>query len=301
MAFDLLNKTELRIEKIALENANLNAIATAIAGAIGIAEDDVLVTDLRDDTMTIDILRTDIDPYQLLGKKDPLLQKLSTVPGVSITEETSIHSEGMLGWIAHDNAGARPALERSEEMADEIRQRLSKRVMVFSTGIEVASGQIEDTNRLSISQRLEAEGYAVSHGPTLKDDEQLIAGALRQAIDNEGFSLVITTGGVGAEDKDKTVEAVLLLDPKAATPYITRYRKGTGRHHKDGVRIAVGEAPGALIVALPGPNDEVQLSLDILVTGLKSNAGKGVLAESIAGELRENLRLKMVKPFPESR
>jgi len=31
--------------------------------------------------------------------------------------------------------------------------------------------------------------------------------------------------------------SVLALDPEAAAPYICRFQKGTGRHHKDGVRI----------------------------------------------------------------
>jgi molybdopterin biosynthesis enzyme MoaB len=129
-------------------------------------------------------------------------------------------------------------------------------------------------------------------GPTLKDDESLISGNLRQAIDN-GYGLIITTGGVGAEDKDHTIEAVLALDPEAATPYVCKFRQGTGRHQKDGVKIAVGYASESLIVALTGPNDEVKSSLDILIHGLKSNLSKDVLAENLARNLSKMLQDKM--------
>jgi molybdenum cofactor synthesis domain-containing protein len=290
--YDLLDKTELRLEPVTLENANLNHIAKAIAGVLGLEGTDVMVTDVRSETLTIDILKRGVDAHNIIGKKSELLEKLSELPGVGIKENTSISSEGMLGWIVLDYNETRSALERSEQMAKEIRQRIAKRVMVFSTGMEVYNRQIQDTNSPLIKKRLEIEGYSVTVGPTLKDDELLIAGNLRQAIDN-GYGLIITTGGVGAEDKDHTIEAVLALDPEAAAPYVCKFQKGTGRHHKDGVKIAVGYASESLIVALTGPNDEVRSSLDILIHGLRSDLKKGVLAKELARNLSKMLQEKM--------
>lgn len=288
--FHLLQKTELRIERIWLQNANLNDIAAVVADSLGMDHDRVFVTDVREDAITMDILTETVDASNIVGKQDELLQRLADLPGVNTTAGTSVSSDGMLGWIALDDTKARQALNRSEKMAEEIRQRISKRAIVFSTGLEVAARQVQDTNTPAIARRLAAEGYSITQGPTLKDDELLIAGKLGQAVYDDGYGLVITTGGVGAEDKDCTVEAVLALDPEAATPYICKYQKGTGRHRKDGVRIAVGQAGESLIVALPGPNDEVKSSLEVLVKGLKSNSGKHVLAEKIAENLRKKLR-----------
>ncbi|MBW1887298.1 MAG: competence/damage-inducible protein A [Deltaproteobacteria bacterium] len=290
--YDLLDKTELRLEPVTLENANLNHIAKAIAGVLGLKSNDVMVTDVRGETLTIDILKRGVDAHNIIGKRSELLNKLSELPGVGISDNTSICSEGMLGWIVLDYNEVGPALERSEQMAREIRRRIAKRAIVFSTGIEVYNRQIEDTNSPLIKKGLEAEGYSVTVGSTLKDDELLIAGNLRQAIDN-GYGLIITTGGVGAEDKDHTIEAVLALDPEAAAPYVCKFRKGTGRHHKDGVKIAVGYASEALIIALTGPNDEVKSSLDILINGLKSNLGKEILAQELARNLSKMLQEKM--------
>lgn len=290
---DLLHKTELRIENISLDGANLNDVAATAAKVLGLKSDEALVTDVLNDSLTLDILRKTIDAFRLVGKRKQLLHQLDQLPGVEITDETAICSQGMLGWIALDESEAREALERSQKMAEEIRKKMAKRAIVFSTGFEVASGQIEDTNKPTISKRLEAEGFSVNKGPALQDDERLIAAALREAIESGGYGMIITTGGVGAEKKDQTVEAILSLDPKAATPYISRYEQGTGRHHKDGVRIAVGIAADTLIVALPGPNDEVRSSLEILVEGLEHCWSKDRLAERLAENLREKLREKM--------
>jgi molybdenum cofactor synthesis domain-containing protein len=290
---NLLEKTELWIQRISLQDADLNEIASTVADTLGMEHSEVLVTDVQDNHLTVDILRQTVDPRLVVGKQEELLQSLARMPGVNITEETSIHSNGMLGWIAFDRDEAIEALGRSEQMVEEIRLNMSRRAIVFSTGHEVATGQIKDTNTPCIAEILEAEGYVVKRGPTLKDDNVLIAGNLRQAVYEDGYALIITTGGVGAEEKDHTVEAVLSLDPQAATPYICTFEKGKGRHAKDGVRIGVGQLEDALIVALPGPSDEVRMSMDVLVRGLKSRPDKHGLAEEIAACLRDKLREKM--------
>jgi len=288
-----MNKTELTIRPISLQNANLNDIATAVADVLEMDRNHVYVTDVREDALTIDILKKCVDASSIVGKQDKLLQKLAVLQSVDIYDTTFISSSGVLGWIALDGAKMRQAVKRSEKMVEEIRIRISKRAIVFSTGFEVAGGRIEDTNTPIIAEKLQSEGYSVTKGPTLKDDELLIAANLRQSVEDYGYGLIIITGGVGAEDKDRTVEAVLALDPEAATPYVCKFEKGSGRHHKDGVKIAVGQVVDTLIVALPGPNDEVQASLEALTQGLRSNLNKHFLAEGIASKLRTKLRERM--------
>lgn len=296
--WDLLNKTEIVIEPISLRRANLNSIAAAVADVLNMERSQVLVVDLRGKTLTLDILKKHVDAHDIVGKQAELLHRLAGLPGVEVSEAAAVRSHGMLGWIALDGEEARRCLERSEAMAREIGQRLSRRVVVFSTGTEVADGLIEDTNRPVIEQRMTEAGYEVTQGNTLPDDEALIAAGLRQAIESGGYGLVITTGGVGAEDKDHTVEAILELDPDAAAPYICRFEKGTGRHEKDGVRIAVGRMDGTLIVALPGPNDEVRAGMDVLAGGMAPDLDKHVLAGEIAGRLRAILQEKMKHRHP---
>jgi molybdenum cofactor synthesis domain-containing protein len=290
---DLLRKTELKIEKIFLQNANLTDLAARTAEILGLEQNEVLVVDYRDASLNLDILNTCVNAYHIVGKKQQLLDGLDKLPGVFVSAETSVFSDGMLGWIAMDQEPAVRALRRSEQMASEILKNISRRVMVFSTGTEVAGGQIEDTNTPTIAQHFSDAGYKVTMGETLKDDRLFIAAKLREAAEYGGFGLIVTTGGVGAEDKDHTVEAIIDLDSDAATPYICHFQAGTGRHVKDGVKIAVGHYNDTLIVALPGPNDEVKASLGILAEGLEDGLDQHVLAENLAGNLREMLRKKI--------
>ncbi len=291
--YDLLNKTELSINGIQLENANLNQIANVVAEVLGIERNDLLVTDVRDDNLVIDILKKGLDAANILGKEGELLQSLSGLAGVRIMENASVGSRGLLSWVALNPLEVSDALKESEKMADEIRRRLAGTVVVFSTGAELANGQVMDTNSPAIRDRLVSEGYSVKFGPALKDDDVFIAAHLRQTAE-DGYGLVLTTGGVGAEDKDRTIEAVLLLDPDAATPSIVKYQLGVGRHkHKDSVRIAVGQLFNTLIVALPGPTDEVLLGIDALAKGLAAQGtAKNALAEEIAAALRKRLHEK---------
>jgi molybdenum cofactor synthesis domain-containing protein len=289
---NLLTKTELKIEKIFLQNANLTGIAAQTAKILGLNPAEVLVVDYHNASLTLDILNTCVNAYNIIGKKRQLLDGLEKLSGVYVCDETSVSSNGMLGWIAMEREPAEQALRRSEQMASEILQNIATRAMVFSTGTEVALGQIEDTNTPAIAHRLSAAGYKVTRGDTLKDDRFFIAAKLRAVAEYGGYGLVVTTGGVGAEEKDHTVEAIKDLDPQAATPYICHFQIGTGRHVKDGIKIAVGCHNGTLLVALPGPNDEVMASLDVLVEGLKAGLDKNLLAQSIAVNLRDILKKK---------
>ncbi|MDP6828399.1 MAG: molybdopterin-binding protein [Kiritimatiellia bacterium] len=292
-AYDLLQKTELKIDHIQLDNANLTDIAHCVADVIELDHSDVLVVDCRDDALTLDILDNCVNARSIVGREGQLRERLNLLPGVKTLQATSFSSNGMLGWISLDEQPAQEALALAEQMTAEIMTNISRRVVVFSSGREVAEKQIEDTNTPTIKHRLEAEGYRVSEGETLSDDKDYITAKLREMADYGGYGCIITTGGVGAEDKDHTVEAITALDPQAATPYICHFKVGIGRHIKDGIRIAVGDYNGTLIIALPGPNDEVRASVDILAEGLKQNCEKAVLAERLAANLRAVLREKM--------
>jgi molybdenum cofactor synthesis domain-containing protein len=288
--FELFDKTELRIENVGLEGANLNEVAEAIARVLEIAREEVFVIDARDNLLTLDILRTTIDPYRLVGKDRQLITALGQVPGVSISERTTICSQGVLGWVMVESDFGHAALDRSREMTAQIQSNIARRAIIFATGPEVIGGQIEDTNSPAIAKLLGEQGYRVTKGAPLVDDRGIIAAHLREAATERGFGLVITTGGVGAEAKDHTVEALLSLDPDAATPYLAKFQQGTGRHVKDGVRIGVARLGQTLLVALPGPNDEVRLGMQALIEGLSERLDKTAMAHKIAEVLRRRWR-----------
>jgi len=288
--WNVLEKTELRIERVGLDGADLSVVEATVADELGIPHDEVIVIDARDDLLALDILRRTIDPYVLVGRREALLNALGQIAGVHVTEETDVCSEGMLGWITADATEATAALDRSREMVAEIERRIASRAIVFSTGPEVITGQIRDTNKPWIIHRLQEDGFAAMPGEDLPDDGETIAAAIREAVEERGYGLVVTTGGVGAEGKDGTVEALLSIDPDAATPVIFEVEAGHGRHVKPGVRIGVGTIGAAVIACLPGPHVEARLGVEALLAGLASGADKYRIADGVAAQLRQRLR-----------
>ncbi len=291
---DMLGKTELSIHGIVLENADLGGVADAVARVLGLERADVLVTDVRGEYLVLDILKKDLDASKIAGREKALFEAISGLPGVSLRPDARTESRGLLSWVAADPELAKEALDATAEQAKDFEARLQRLVTVFATGTEINNGQVKDTNSPAIKSRLEANGFAVSLGGTLRDDEHFIAGRIRERAE-EGFALIMTTGGVGAEIKDRTIEALLLLDPAAATPTIVTYELGVGRHvHKNAVRIGVANVLGATVVALPGPTDEVLLGLGALLKALAENVhGKEALAARIATVLRARLQEKI--------
>lgn len=293
MHYNMLQKSELKITHIRLNNTNLHQIAECVADIYGVAREKVLVIDVRNEEVALDILDDNIDPHCFMAKEKELLDRIARIPGVSLQNNSRVTSDGMLGWIAFSASREQveESLAETERLTKEVSENIGRRVIVFPSGAEVESGEIEDTNTPMLQRALTEKGYFVEKGIVLKDDFYHITNQMYKAVE-KGFGTIITTGGVGAEDKDHSVEAVLSLDPNASTPYIAKFQKNHGRHVKDGIRIAVGEVEGVRIITLPGPNDEVALCLPALLEGMQNKYPKQVLAEQLAGILRANLLKK---------
>lgn len=286
MQYRLLEKTEIWITPIRLHGADLAACASAAGEVLGLTPEQIMVTDAQKEHLVFDVLTPTVEAKQIVARKDALLQALGRVPGVEIDERTEIHSDGILGMISLGPDEGREVLERTEKLQAQLMERLARRAKVFPTGTEVINGQIKDTNTPFLVRELETMGFSVATSPPLPDQLNRIANSLRDAVE-EGYGLVITTGGVGAEGKDQTVEALLALDPEAATPYVLKFTRGQGRHAKDGVRLGVGRLGQCTMVTLPGPNDEVRLTWPVLSQGLKENWPKQRLASHLADALRQ--------------
>lgn len=291
MGLNLLEKSEVWINNLTLQNVNLTKLAEAVADTLGIKRKNVLVVDVRPQHITLDILEEDIPEANILGKERAILDAISKLEGVNVTDETYIHSNGILGMICVETEDRKEILNRMSDMAEEIKKNIAKRAIVFPTGFEVRDKMIVDTNTPYLKNLLESKGFKVTVGDILEDNIEDMEEHISEAV-SKAYGLIITTGGVGAEDKDKTVESILRVDPSAATPYIVKFKQGTGRHVKEGVRIAVGSIGPSYIIALPGPNDEVQLASMVLIESLENSDSKTVIAQKIAAVLAEKLMRK---------
>jgi molybdenum cofactor synthesis domain-containing protein len=284
----LLDKSEVWLHGVHLSDVNLPDLAHAAAAVLNIARDKVFVTDVRPALVVLDILQPRVDLAGVTGKQAELLSAVAGVAGVTVDPDASVHSEGILGVIGTPREEVASYLEGAARMQKQLADYAARRVAVVSTGPDLLGGQVEDTNFAAIHAALTDAGYEVEMGGIAGDSEREIAGLVAR-LSGEGFGLIITTGGVGAEDKDRTIEAIELLDPELHTAVLARYTKGHGRHVKDCVRIAIARLGWSTIVALPGPTHEVKLALPVLRDGMANGAEPATLIEAMAVPIRATL------------
>lgn len=289
MSLNLLEKTELWVNDITLDQANLTEMAGTVAKVLGLPENKVMVVDVRPTHITFDLVEKEVQQANIMGKEAQILDALAAIPGVHLTAESYVHSNGILGLICAQPGDQQELLSRVDNIRNEIVEKVSRRAIVFPTGFELEEGLIEDTNSPYLKELLEANGYKVTIGEVIPDDEYMMTEVLSDAV-SRGFGLIITSGGVGAEDKDHSVESILGVDESAAAPYIVKYEKGHGRHVKDGVRIGVGQVGITTLISLPGPHDEVEMTAPTMVEMLKRGCTKEELAAALAGILAEKWR-----------
>lgn len=284
----LLEKTEVWLHGIKLDNANLPKLAQVVADVLMLPRDKVFVTDVRENLVVLDILSPRVELENVTGKQGELLAAIADIEGVNVANDATVHSEGILGVIGTPRAEVDGYLAGARKLEGQIADYASRRVAVISTGSELLAGEIEDTNFAAIRNAMEHAGFEVEFGGIAGDSEIEIAGMVAR-LSGEGFGIIITTGGVGAEDKDHTVEALERLDPDLATAVLAQYKRGHGRHVKDAVRIAIARLGWSTIFALPGPTHEVKLALPVITQGLAAKTDLAHLVEAIAAPLRSTL------------
>lgn len=284
----LLDKTEIWVRGVTVEDADLPSIARAVADILTLPHDKVFVTDIGADHICLDILIPRMKLDDFAGTQQPLIQALKGIAGVRVSEAASIHSEGILGLIGAPQEDVPAILAEAHRMEEGLKAYTETRVAVVSTGAELVDGRVHDTNFEAARAILSEAGYEITFGGTVGDDLAAIAGRVAR-LSSEGHGIVITTGGVGAEAKDKTVEALETLDPNIATAVLANFKAGHGRHVKTAIRIAVARLGYGIAVALPGPTHEVKLALPVLAKHLALGSTPEVMVEAIATVLRATL------------
>lgn len=282
---DLLEKTELWVEDIVLNDVDLTQLALCAGQVLGLGAQDIFVTDVRDGRVVFDVVAQGVSLDAIAGKEAELLAALRAFAGVQFGRRASVHSHGVLGVIGAPAAQAAEIIANAARLEAHLQAYVARSVVVLSTGGEVARGEIEDTNFAAVQSVLGGMGYLVHHAGVVDDDEALIAARIGHLL-GEGYGLLITTGGVGAEDKDKTIEAMQRLAPDLSTAILAQYTVGHGRHVKPHVRVACGRIGETLLVALPGPTREVLAALPELASAIAAGHPPAVIAEAIAAPIR---------------
>jgi molybdenum cofactor synthesis domain-containing protein len=282
---DLFDKTEIWLTGVTTRGARLPDVAAAAASVLSIGANEVFVTDVRGDHIVLDLLTPRVRLEDVIGRSDDLLAGVGAVAGVAVAADAAVHSRGVLGILGAPSDQVDDILVTASALEANLRAYVARRIAVVSTGTEMQDGRVHDTNVEAIEDLAGAAGYEVSFGGVVGDDERAIAGRVARLVE-DGYGIVITTGGVGAEDKDRTVEGLQLLAPDLATAVLASYVVGHGRHVKPDVRVAAGRFDDAVIVALPGPTREVRAAVPALLDALAAGVGSERIAEAVAEPIR---------------
>jgi molybdenum cofactor synthesis domain-containing protein len=284
----LLGKTEVWLRGVHLDDVDLPKLAQRTADVLALPRDRVFVTDVREGIVVLDVLLPRVSLEEVAGKQQALLEAVARLDGVTVDPGAEVHSEGVLGVIGAPPERVVRILSEANRIETQIRDYASRRVAVVATGAELIEGNVRDTNFEAAQEILGEAGFEVASSVAVGDDETRIAGLVAR-LAGDGFGLIVITGGVGAEDKDRTVEALERLDRGLSTAVLAHYKKGHGRHVKDCVRIAVATLGWTTVVALPGPTHEVCLALPVLAERLQSGTSPPELVEALAAPLRASL------------
>ena len=169
------------------------------------------------------------------------------------------------------------------------------RIELISIGRELLRGRIADDNARNVARFLTQRGAMIRRVTTVDDNERAISSAMREALERNPH-LVISTGGLGPTDNDRTVAAMadalgltLTLQAGAKEMVESAYRllserriippSGLTAAREKICTLPVGSVPvpnpigispgvlcrivgGAALLALPGMPDEAKAVLE---------------------------------------
>lgn len=140
------------------------------------------------------------------------------------------------------------------------------KVGVLTVSDRASRGEYEDLGGPAIvdylSARIASSWEAVRR--IVPDDRATIAAAIRGLADDDGCSLVVTTGGTGPAPRDVTPEATERVCTKMLPGFGERMRQVSLQHVPTAIlsRQTAGICGGALVVNLPGRPRSIRECLD---------------------------------------
>lgn len=147
------------------------------------------------------------------------------------------------------------------------------RVLVITVSDRAASGAREDRSGPLLAELFRAQGYEVIGPRLVTDGVEPVAEGIATGIE-EGFGLIVTSGGTGVSPRDFTPEATRRFVTRELVGVAEQLRSAGARHTplaslSRGV-VGVADATdddqtGTLLVNLPGSSAGVEQSMEALV------------------------------------
>jgi molybdenum cofactor synthesis domain-containing protein len=141
---------------------------------------------------------------------------------------------------------------------------------VITVSTSKAAGEGEDASGPALAELARSLGLELAGAEVLTDDAAAISARLRHWADEEGCSLILTSGGTGFSPTDVTPEATRAVIDREA-PGIGEAMRLTARAHTPNWMLtrAIGGIRGrTLIVNFPGNPNSIRETSEVLVQAL---------------------------------
>ena len=142
---------------------------------------------------------------------------------------------------------------------------------VLTVSDKGSAGLREDESGKIVAEMLKAEGFQVAKKEIVPDDRQKISERIIQWIDQDGLSLVITSGGTGLSPSDVTPQAMEeIIDYQIpGIPEAMRAASLLKTPHAMISRAMAGVRGTSLVINLPGSPGGARDNLSVVLPALK--------------------------------
>jgi molybdopterin adenylyltransferase len=125
-----------------------------------------------------------------------------------------------------------------------------------------------DSSGRAIVDLLEGAGHRITGHTIIKDDLDLVRGAVERQLANPEVQAIITTGGTGITSRDSTYEAVSGMLHKRLDGFGELFRMISYEQIGSAAmlsRACAGLVSGRIVVSLPGSEAAVRLAMERLI------------------------------------
>jgi molybdenum cofactor biosynthesis protein B len=150
----------------------------------------------------------------------------------------------------------------------EHKARAPRSVRCFILTISDTRTEETDASGRAIAELLAGAGHQVAGRTIVKDDPDLVRGAIERQLAAPDVHAIITTGGTGITSRDNTYEAVSALLQKRLDGFGELFRVLSYQQIGPAAimsRACAGLTAGRIVVCLPGSEAAVRLAMEKLL------------------------------------